>query len=268
MPETLVRTAPEEAAATHAAGETVLTPSDLPDPSDLPELRIISRSTIFYWWPVWVAGYFMALITAIGGERLTLANGTQILIHPNTGLGLAFVVILTLIMVFTNVKLRGIYSVVFLLSIAFMTVLFGWMGWWDRIFSLIPQLTVFMNIGFYLTFSSILFVIWLLRFFIFDRLVYWKLRPGQLTTEHVVGGGQQSYDTRGMLFEQRSDDFFRHKVLGLGSGDIRLITTGAKKEEIEIPNVLFAGRKVRIMQRLIAVKPEEALARTVGVRSR
>ncbi len=241
-----------------------LQPADLPDPTDLPELRIVSRSTIFYWWPVWVAGYAMALITDIGGERVSLSNGTQIVIHPNTGLGLTFVMVLTLIMIFTNVKLRGIYSVVFLLAVAFVTVLFGWLGWWDRIFSLIPQLTVFMNIGFYLTFSTILLVIWLLRFFIFDQLVFWKLRPGQLTTERVVGGGQQSYDTRGMLFEQRSDDFFRHKILGLGSGDIRLITTGARKEEIDIPNVLFAARKIRIMQRLIAVKPEEALAKTLS----
>ena len=241
-----------------------LTTSDLPDPGDLPELRIFSRSTIFYWWPVWLIGYIMAAITAIGGERVSLGNGTQILIHPNAGLGITYIVVLTLIMIFTNVKLRGIYSVVFLLAVAFVTVLFGWLGWWDRIFSLIPQLTVYMNIGFYLTFSTILLIIWLLRFFIFDRLVFWRLRPGQLTVEQIIGGGEQSYDTRGMLFEQRSDDFFRHKILGLGSADLLLITTGARKEEIDIPNVLFAARKIRTMQRLIAIKPEEALAQTMG----
>ncbi len=80
----------------------------------------------------------------------------------------------------------------------------------------------------------------------------------------MIGGGEQSYDTRGMLFEQRSNDFFRHKILGLGAADLLLITTGARKEEIDIPNVLFANHKVRIMQRLIAIKPEEALAKAAG----
>jgi hypothetical protein len=240
-----------------------LRPSDLPDPAALPELRIYSRSAIFYWWPVWVTGYILAAITAVWGQSITLSNGTKILVHPNTGLGLSFIVILTLIMMLTNVKLRGIYSIVLLLSIAFVTVLFGWLGWWDRVFAFIPQLTVYMNIGFYLTFSTILFAIWAMRFLLFDRLVFWRIRPGQLTEEHVIGGGEQSYDTRGMVFEQRGNDFFRHTV-GLGAADLLLITTGARKQEIDIPNVLFADRKIKTMQRLIAIKPEEVLARTAS----
>ncbi len=262
MAETAARSREQE--PQNQDGPTDLQPSDLPDPRDLPELRIYSRSTIFFWWPVWVSGYALAAITYLWGETVSLSNGTKILVHPNTGLGVTFIVILTLIMMFTNVRLRGIYSVVLLLSIAFVTVLFGWLGWWDRIFSLIPQLTVYMNFGFYFTFSTLLLAIWLLRFLFFDRLVFWRLRPGQLTEEHMIGGGEQSYDTRGMLFEQRSNDFFRHKILGLGAADLLLITTGARKEEIDIPNVLFANHKVRIMQRLIAIKPEEALAKAAG----
>lgn len=250
-------------APTRPAGEPQpQTDINLPDPNALPELVLYSRSTVFYWWPIWVIGYIMALITLVGGERFTLSNGREILVHPNTGVGITFIVILTLIMLFTNVKLRGIYSVVMILAAAFVTVLFAWLGWWDRIFSLIPQLTIHLNFGFYFAFATILLVIWLLRFFIFDKMVYWRIRPGQLTTERVIGGGEQSYDTRGMLFEQQGDDFFRHILLGLGSGDIRLLMTGARKEEIEIPNVLFAKNKIETMQRLIAIKPDEALAKT------
>ena len=47
-----------------------LRPSDLPDPDDLPELRIYSRSTIFFWWPLWLTGYILAAITYFGGETL------------------------------------------------------------------------------------------------------------------------------------------------------------------------------------------------------
>jgi hypothetical protein len=238
-------------------------PSDLPDPSALPEVRIYSRSNIFFWWPLWVTGYALAAITYLGGQPIALSNGKTILVHSNTGLGITFIVILTLIMMLTNVRLRGIYSVVGLLVMAFMTVLFAWLGWWDSIFSLIPQLSVFMNFGFYVTFSTLLFAVWASRFFFFDRLVFWRVRPGQLTEEHLIGGGEQSYDTRGMLFEQRGNDFFRY-AFGFGASDLLLITTGAKKQEIDIPNVLFATHKIRDMQRLIAIKPEEVLARASG----
>jgi len=258
MEESAIR--PHEKHELEASSSAELRPSDLPDPRELPELRIYSRSTIFFWWPVWVSGYILAAITYFGGQSLSLSNGTKILVHPNTGLGITFIVILAVIMMFTNVRARGIYSVVGLLAIAFVTVLLAWFGWWDRIFSLIPQLTVYMNFGFYLTFSTFLFGIWALRFFFFDRLVFWRLRPGQLTEEHMIGGGEQSYDTRGMLFEQRGNDLFRH-LIGLGASDLLLITTGARKREIDISNVLFANHKIRVMQRLIAVKPEEVLAR-------
>jgi hypothetical protein len=116
------------------ANQSDLRPSDLPDPNDLPELRIFSRSTIFFWWPVWLTGYILAAITYFWGETLSVSNGTNILVHPNTGLGITFIVVLSLIMMFTNVRLRGIYSVVGLLVIALVTVLFAWLGWWDSIF--------------------------------------------------------------------------------------------------------------------------------------
>jgi hypothetical protein len=61
-----------------------------------------------------------------------------------------------------------------------------------------------------------------------------------------------------MMVEKLRDDIFRHWVLGLGSGDIHLITnSGHRREEQLIHNVLFADRKVAALQRLIAVKPDQ-----------
>lgn len=255
---------PDGHAADDRAHETVSNAArthELPDPANLPDLVLYSHSTIFYWWPAWLGGYALALVTWLGGTKVKLSNGSEIVMHPSAWVGLTFLVILTLVMIFTNVKLRGLYSVMFLLAIGFFVVLFGWLGWLDSILSWIPYLSVYMDLGFYVTFSTILLAIWLLRFFVFDRLTYWRVRPGQLTMERVIGSGAQSYDTRGMLFEQRGDDLFRHIILGLGSGDLRLITTGAKQAEIDIPNVLFARRKVAAIQRLIAVKPDEMLSK-------
>src|SRR5438477_5415323 len=36
------------------------------------EVRIYSHSALFYWWPVWVCGYLMAIWTAWDGHRLAI----------------------------------------------------------------------------------------------------------------------------------------------------------------------------------------------------
>lgn len=240
------------------SGTGEVTLEELPDTEEnLPELKIYSHSTLFYWWPVWVAGYIMAAITYFNGGVIELDQVRNEYFHPNSGLGVTFVILLLMVITFTNVKIRGIYSLTVLLAFSFLTVLFAWFGWWDDIFAIIPQLSIHMNMGFYLIFSTCLLAIWLLMFFVFDRLVFWRIRPGQMTEEKVIGGGEKSYDVRGMLFEQHQDDFFRHFVLGFGAGDLCLLTSGAKDVRIEIPNVIFAEQKVKMIQRLVAVKPDD-----------
>jgi hypothetical protein len=51
-------TAPAAHAAPSVAGEK--------------EIRIISHSNLFYWWPVWAIGFIMALLTYIDGHRMTI----------------------------------------------------------------------------------------------------------------------------------------------------------------------------------------------------
>jgi hypothetical protein len=231
-----------------------------PDPANLPEIRLYSHSTIFYWWPVWATGYIMALVTFLQGGVVRLDEAKRESILTSSAPGLTFTVVLLLVILFTNVRIRGMASLATILGVGFVVMLFAWLGWWDDIWRVIPELSIQMNLGFYLVFSTVLLAMWSLTFFVFDRMVFWRIRPGQLTEERVIGGGELSYDTRGMLFEQHADDFFRHGILGLGAGDLRLVTTGAKKEIIEIPNVLLAQSKVRKIQRLVAVKPDDALA--------
>ena len=93
--------------------------------------------------------------------------------------------------------------------------------------------------------------------FVYDRLSYWRVTPGQLTHDTVIGGAQKSYDTRGMVFEKHRQDLFRHWVLGLGSGDIQISTTGARRETVSIPNVLFVDAKVGEIQKMIAMSPDQ-----------
>jgi hypothetical protein len=221
-----------------------------------PELILYGHSSLFYWWPVWVVGYVMALLTWLQGEVIAIGDRTY-LMHPSKNLGVLYTVIIMLVIMFTNVSLRGLFSVLTIVSIMFVTVLFAWLDWWDDILNLLPYLGIHMNLGFYLMLSTVLLIVWSLAFFVFDRFTYWRLRPGQLTYERVIGGGERSYDTRGLVFEKRLEDLFRHHILGLGMGDLYIMTAGAHGEAIHIPNVTFVDRKVQAIQKLIAVKPVE-----------
>jgi hypothetical protein len=222
-----------------------------PHPLALQEIYVYSHSTLLYWWPAWAFGFVIALLNAGQEKFLATAEGGQ----PSSALGLTYLSILLLLIVFTNVRLRGINSVVALLVIAFIAVLLAWFGWWDDVARLIPYLSVHMNTGFYLVFSAGLLIIWLMMFFVFDRLAYWRIRPGQMTVEHVIGGGAESFDTNGLRFQKLSSDFFR-AALGLGAGDLKATAAGEHGATMEMPNVIFVDRKVLAIEKLISVKPE------------
>lgn len=223
---------------------------------NMPELIIYSHSSIFYWWPVWVAGYVMAILTGIYGTTVEIGGEEFGRTMASNMPGLIFATIILLIILITNIKLGGIYSLATVLGISLIVVLFGWFGWWDDIFAFLPYLSMHINMGFYLIFSTMLLIVWLLAFFVFDRMTFWRLEPGQLTEERLIGDSEQSYDARGMLFEKQAEDFFRHAIVGLGSGDLEILTSGARRETLYIPNVLFVDKKVRLIQNLIAVEPD------------
>jgi len=225
----------------------------LPHEAALQEINIYSHSTLLYWWPAWAFGFVIALLDAGQEKYLATAAGSQ----PSSALGLTYLAILLLLIVFTNVRLRGINSVMVLLVVAFVAVLLAWFGWWDDIAKLIPYLSVHMNTGFYLVFSTGLLIIWLMMFFVFDRLTYWRIRPGQMTVEHFIGGGAESFDTNGLRFQKLSSDLFR-AALGFGAGDLTATAAGNRGATIGISNVIFADRKVHAAEKLISVRPERA----------
>jgi hypothetical protein len=223
----------------------------LPHQAALREIVIYGHSTLFFWWPAWAIGVVFAVLYAGQEKFLATAPGSQ----PSSVLGLSYVAVILLLIVFTNVRLRGINSVVALLAVGFIAVVLAWFGWWDEIAKLIPYLSVHMNTGFYVVFSTALFIIWLLMFFVFDRLTYWRIRPAQMTEEHLIGGGAESFDTNGLRFQKLSADLFR-STLGFGASDLRATIAGRGAAPIEISNVIFVDRKVQAIEKLISVKPE------------
>src|SRR5262249_13971103 len=151
----------------------------------VPEIRIYSYSNLFYWWPVWAVGYLFALLTWVNGQQVRIGNVDE-LFHPSQHLGLIYTVVFFLVIFITNITLRGLSSVIAILSLLLITVLLAYFGWWDDILALLPALSVHMNLGFYLFFSTLIFLVWFLSVFVYDRLSYWTVRPGQITHEHLI----------------------------------------------------------------------------------
>jgi hypothetical protein len=220
------------------------------------EVFFYSHSQFLYWWPVWVSGYVMAVLTYLDGEKIQIGNA-EVWFARNKNLGVVFTLTFFLVILITHVTLRGLSSLVVLLGAAFAVVLLAYFQWWEQLLAWMGMVSIYMNMGFYVFFSTLVFIVWVFTVFVYDRMGYWRVTPGQITYEKVVGGAAKSYDTRGMVFEKRREDLFRHWVLGLGSGDIIIHTTGARRETLQAPNVLFVDSKIGEIQNLIAMRPDQ-----------
>lgn len=225
----------------------------------VPEVRIYGHSPIVFWWPGWVVAFVLALLTRLMGVTVAVGNREAELVLSQSTPHVVFAVTLLLLILFTNIKMRGIYSVTFIVAVLFVVILLAYMDWWESIFRLLPYLSMHINLGFYLFFGSTLFLLWAAAFLIFDRLTYWRVRPGQIIEERLIGGGQRTFDTDGLQFEQRPADLFQQTILGFGAGDLILRTGGVNKSEIVIANVLLANDRIRRAQQLLSVKPDAPL---------
>ena len=115
------------------------------------EVRIVAHTMLFYWWPVWAFGLLLAGLTWWDGHRLAVVPpGTQVvegfdgdreaLVLPagahlprdpatgkpheptlrmasRSGYGVLFVVVVFLVVFITNVPIRGLWSVIVVVTV-------------------------------------------------------------------------------------------------------------------------------------------------------
>jgi len=262
---------------------TVVTPqavSELAPAAVAPrEVRVYSHSFLMYWWPVWVVGALLALLTYMEGVPVTFSGKAAILpdkaaalvgnkeaapsdprtvtvlIHPSQNLGVLFTFTFLLVIVMTNIEVRGMASLAVVISAITLVLLFAYLDWWGYILDAFGKLAIYMNLGFYLFTAVAMFIVWVLSTFFVDHFEYWSFQPGQMIHNRWMGGGAQTFDTRGMSVTKERSDLFRHWVLGLGSGDLHVAATGAKAAEYTIVNVPFVGSKLAAIEKLVALKP-------------
>jgi hypothetical protein len=259
------------------------------------EIKIISHSGLFYWWPVWAVCFLMAGITWFTEGRLatvpektflavkakgpinyhdpnsaektvgyTLEDQDLLVAPKDTRLdppsvqisrdknpGVLFATVLLLVIVITNIPLRGLWSVIVIVVIVSAVIILALMGAWERILGTLHMLDIRINLGGYVLIGSVLFGIWLVVFLFFDQQVYMVFTPGQFRVRLEIGEGETAYDTTGMTLQKQRSDLFRHWVLGLGSGDLIVRTSGAQAHQFDLHNVLFVGRKVKEIEQML-----------------
>jgi hypothetical protein len=254
------------------------------------ELVVVSHSPLFYWWPVWAVGFMMAGLTYWNGYQVAFVppgtvaqRGTRVegfdgprdvLIAPagralpvesesdelkqprllmvaSNNPGIIWALTLCLVIVTSNVPLRGMWSLLTIMVVGFTTILLAILGLWDPILRAIQVIDIHITAFSYLSISLFLFVVWLVTFLLFDRMAYAVFTRGQLRVRVAISHGETVYDTRGMVVERHRDDLFRHWLLGFGSGDLTVRTSGSNGQQLQLPNVLGIGRKLALIHTML-----------------
>jgi hypothetical protein len=275
------------------------------------EIKLIGRSMLFYWWPVWVAAFICATWTLIEDNRLAvLPSGGEMTVtetvkdekgneHPKAftytlkddkakslryddqpvrdaverskdaknpawptrvsrhpAVGVAFVLTLLMVVFTTNVPLRGLWSFVVLLMVALVIVILSLInGAWDVIGRTLSSWLVYINLATYLVIGGVVFVLWAVAFFIFDRRQFVIFSPGQIRVCEHIGDAVEAYSTVGVQMTKQRDDPFRHLLLGFGSSDLILKFASGDKREVRIQNVLGLNFSMAEVESMIRTVP-------------
>jgi hypothetical protein len=254
------------------------------------EVVIISHSPLFYWWPVWAVGFLMAAVSwwqgdqvafvprgtvaergarvsghegprdvliAPAGRSLPAADDPEELKQPRMRMtasnnpGVIWAMTLLLVIVITHIQLRGVWSVVVIILLACATIVLAVFRLWDPILRALGIIDIHINALGYFSISLVLFLMWLVMFLVVDRLKYMIFTRSRFRVRKAIGEGEKVFDTRGMVFQRHRDDMFRHWLLGLGTADLTVFTSGANAQQIEMPNVFGIGRKLRLIHTML-----------------
>jgi hypothetical protein len=159
------------------------------------EVTVYPHSMLQYWWPVWVTGYLLALMTWLEGVKVRCGDA-EVIMHPSKNLGVIYTMVFILVVVLTNATVRGVSSALVIAILLAVTFLLAYLDLWEDILRYIGYLAMYMNLGFYVFFSTAILIIWFLAVFVFDRMEYWTIRPGQVVHNMVFGGGARTLYTR------------------------------------------------------------------------
>ena len=91
------------------------------------QVIVYGHSALFYWWPLWVAGYVMALLTWLHHDQVIIGNKPE-LFHPSQNLGVIYTLLFLLLIVITSTNVRGMKAALIIVALGFVALLFALPG--------------------------------------------------------------------------------------------------------------------------------------------
>lgn len=264
---------------------------NVPAPGEAPEKKvdlivIYGHSNMFYWWPVWVVCFVLAIWTYLDGyqmaavprgseshsqvqvegvdgsrDAIVAPAGKHFPLAPDTGKpaqadmtvagsnspGVIFVMTVLLVAVISTVTLRGLLSVIAVIGLVAVVLTFALLGWWDNIFRFFGGLDIRLNASGYLALGIPLFLVWAVVVFVMDRQHYAVFDEGQILYVLDIGDGVKVVDAAASTVEKKRSDLFRHWLLGFGTGDLLVRTGGTNGVLIDLENVFNINSKLRVI---------------------
>ena len=200
-----------------------------------------SHSQLIYYWPIWLGAYVLSDLTVFGGFNNEIDGKLFALDH----LTLMHLVIVGVVVFFTNVNLRGVWAMVFGVSALAGGLALTLLGWWNPLLEQLGNLELYVNSDFYRAMGAVLFIPWLFVVFVFDLRRYFHFQPSQITMVNEIGEGEKNFDSFGVVMEKHRDNYVQHMALGFGSGDLSIATHGGDREVMTFPNVLRINKVLK-----------------------
>jgi hypothetical protein len=211
------------------------------------------------------------------GETLGEPQQPGVRMARDRYLGFAFIFVMCLVLLHSSILMRGyvsylsaLFGVIVLLTIPLIEAYFPGIGLWGWIkYVVYDVFHVYISMQGYLFLGAFFLFLWLFSLLLYDRRTYIMVTPGQFCVRQEIGQGEMIYDVTLMMFERKRDDFFRHKILGLGlldffrrrlklgflptgTGDLVFRLSGAQGQVINWPNVWDVERKLQTLRHTLA----------------
>jgi hypothetical protein len=221
-------------------------------------LRIYEYSDLVYWWAIWFAALVCMVLTYFFGESFQIGE-KALKVHTSPWLGIGFLVVLFVTLIFTHLRARGLHAIIFGLVVVVLGLIVHMTTGWTAVFDQLSLIKVHMNLAYYVVTFVVTLAVWLYTTFVHARLSYGVVNPGEVGWRSALTGQIETFRPLNFQVTKRSDDFIVHKVLGLGmlgigTGDIdvKFDVPGGGSQHHSFKNVWRPDVKVAHMEALIA----------------
>src|SRR5947209_14490788 len=128
-------------------GETRTEDAVEKDAQDIqPEIVLVSHTGLFYWWPVWAIGYLFTLVTWWHGQAVGI-DDSVVRIHASNNIGILYFLTIFLVILISNVEVRGVASIAVVLTLVLAIVLLAYFRVWDAVLHWFGHLNIYLNQG-------------------------------------------------------------------------------------------------------------------------